>query len=242
MVERINSVTASTDVTASLDGNQLTLASVATGSTAKVVVAVGSGAFAVTGGDGAGTDYGVTSVLGTGPAISGSVDQAATQAKLTYDAGGATIAANATFTLTGKLGSTSIAVTTADSLAAAASRINLKSHLTGVTAAVDGTKITLTSVDYGTNASVDVDVTSGAFIVTGGNGDGTANGTNAVATINGRTISGNVAAVPATLIHQEAGGTIVGNATIKVTGSLGFASICAHRRTDLGSSPRCDQS
>jgi flagellin-like hook-associated protein FlgL len=225
VVGRINSVAATTDVTARLDGNQLLLASVATGSTAKVAVSVGSGSFVVAGGDGAGTDFGVNSVIGSGPAISGRVLTAAAQATLAYDAGGATIAADATFTLSGKLGSTSISVTTADTLTQAADRINLKNHLTGVTAAVNGTKIELTSVDYGTKANVGVEVTSGAFAVTGGNGDGTANGTNAVAVLNGRTISGNTTARPAQLVHEGPAGTIVGNSTFDLTGSLGTATI-----------------
>ena len=131
----------------------------------------------------------VDEVNGTSPAISGSVDTAATRATLAHDAGGATIAANATFTLSGSRGSASISVTTADTLSDAAGRINLKSHQTGVTATVNGTTITLSSIDYGTGAIVGVEVTSGAFAVTGGNGDGTANGTNAVATINDREIT-----------------------------------------------------
>jgi len=225
VAQRINDQTATTGVVATVDGNQLALSSRVYGATGKVAVSVGAGSFAVSGGNGAGTDFGVNAVMGTGPAVSGRVLTAATRATLSYDAGGATIAANATITLSGKLGSASITVTTADSLAAAAARINNKSHQTGVTATVDGTKIALSSVDYGTRANIDVDVTSGAFAVTGGNGDGTANGTNAVAVLNGRTIQGDTAARPAELVHAGPTGAIVGNSTFELTGTLGTATI-----------------
>jgi len=121
------------------------------------------------------------------PTITGSVTSAATQATLVHTGSGGKITADATFTLSGTRGSTSITVTNNEDLDDVAGRINDLSHTTGVTASVSGDDLTLQSVDYGSGASVAVDVTSGTFNVTGGDGDGTANGTDAVATINGMT-------------------------------------------------------
>jgi len=116
--------------------------------------------------------------------ISGTVTQAATQAQLFYSGTGGNVTADATFILAGNLGEAEISVTEGETLAAAAQRINDQSHNTGVTAAVDGNQMTLSSVTYGSRAEVAV---VGTFPVTGGHGDGTANGTDAAAVINGQT-------------------------------------------------------
>lgn len=221
---QVNAHTATTGVTAEADGNTLAIRSTASGADASVDLTVNSGAFVVTGGNASGTAYGRNAVHGDTPSISGTVDRAAERARLTYDAGGATIAANATFTLSGDRGSVSIAVTTADTLAAAATRVNQKSHLTGVTATVDGDRIQFESVNYGLDAEVELAVTAGAFAITGGNGDGTANGLNAIATINGITYRGNQAATAAKLVHEEAGGAISFNATFTIAGPLGTST------------------
>ena len=84
----------------------------------------------------------------------------------------------------------SVSVTKHEDLDDVAERINDDSHKTGVTAAVNGNQLTFTSVDYGTNAEMSITVSSGTFDVTGGSGDGTANGTDASAQINGLTYSG----------------------------------------------------
>lgn len=142
--------------------------------------------------------------------ISGSVTTAATRAQLVYTGSGGQTTAAATFTLSGNRGSVSIAVAASEDLDDVADRINAESHNTGITAAVEGDKLTLSSVDYGTAAKLAVSVTSGTFNVTGGNGDGTANGTNAVAAINGLsagdagiTINGNCVTVNQNGFHFE---------------------------------------
>ncbi len=125
----------------------------------------------------------------TGRTISGKVVTAATQASQTYSGNAANeVTANASFTLSGDLGSASVTVTTGETLSDAAAAINNVSHKTGVTASVDGAAhtLTLTSVDYGTSATATVAVTSGSFAVTGN-----ASGTNASAIINGKTITAN---------------------------------------------------
>jgi flagellin-like hook-associated protein FlgL len=127
---------------------------------------------------------------GTAPTISGTVSTAATQAELVTTDGSSQISADAVFTLTGDRGATSISVTNGESFATVATRINDEAHLTGVTATVDGTNLRLGSIDYGSNADVVVSVTSGTFTVTGGNGNGAATGSDAVATIGGIAVTG----------------------------------------------------
>ncbi len=71
-----------------------------------------------------------------------------------------------------------------------ATKINDDSHQTGVTASVDGDNLTLTTVHYGSDVEVAVVVSSGTFDVTGGNDDGTANGTDLAAVIGGLSYTG----------------------------------------------------
>ena len=105
-----------------------------------------------------------------------------------------------------------------------AEKVNNASHKTGVTASVDGDALTFRSVHYGTKATAAVSVSSGDFAVTGGNEDGTANGTNAVAEINGFLLAGDTPAANADLRHRETGESIAHDATIKLTGHLGSAT------------------
>jgi len=134
-------------------------------------------------------------VLDRGPAatatISGSLDTAAERAELTHTEGTGLITNDATFTLTGDRGSVSISVSNGESLDTVSDRINAEAHLTGVTAAVDRNDLNLSSIAFGTSASVQVVVTSGTFAVTGGDGNGNASGTDATATINGQSLTGN---------------------------------------------------
>jgi len=135
-------------------------------------------------------------VSGSTPTISGTVTAGATQAELVYTGTGGEITQNATLTLTGPRGSVSMSVTSGEDLEDdVAERINEKSHLTGVTASVDGDDLTFSSVEYGSSAEISVAVTSGTFTVTGGNGDGTASGTDASATINGTDAETGIATV-----------------------------------------------
>ncbi len=115
--------------------------------------------------------------------FTGSVDTAATQAAVTYTGVAGAIVADATFTLTGKRGSSSIQVTLGQTLDAAASLINQDSHKTGIVAAAAGDDLTLTTVDYGEQATLEVDVSTGSFDTAGTN-----QGTDVVAIINGQTI------------------------------------------------------
>jgi len=92
--------------------------------------------------------------------------------------------------VTGNTGSATISVANAENLTDVRDRINLESYQTGVTASVSGDTLTLNSVEFGTEANASVQVTSGTFAVTGADADGIARGTDAVATINGQSVTG----------------------------------------------------
>jgi flagellin-like hook-associated protein FlgL len=90
--------------------------------------------------------------------FAGTVTSAATQAAVTYTGAAGAITADATFTLTGKRGSSVVSVTSGQTLAAAADLINQVSHETGVSAVAAGDDLTLTTVDYGDSATIALDV------------------------------------------------------------------------------------
>jgi flagellin-like hook-associated protein FlgL len=138
----------------------------------------------------------VLSLRASEATLSGEVLTAAAQAELTYTgtAGNVSAGDTASFTLTGKRGAATIETTAGEALTDVRDRINAASHQTGIIASAAGDVLTLVSVDYGENATLEVDVDSGSFAVSGGNGDGTAQGTNARVTINGRTYSGGASA------------------------------------------------
>jgi len=127
-----------------------------------------------------------STVAGSTPTISGTVTRAAEHAELVYAGDpGSVVKLDATFTLTGDLGSAEIDVSEDEALSSVATKINDVSHQTGVTASVEGNDLTFTSVKDGSSAELAIVVTDGTFEVTGGNGEGTANGTDASARING---------------------------------------------------------
>jgi len=175
----------------------------------------------------------VYSTGGAAVTVSGSVIEPATRAVLTHQGlSDNRVEQAATLVLTGNLGSVEIAVAAGESLDDVAARINDRSHKTGVTAAVDAEQHTLSllSVAYGLNARVAVAVSSGTFAVTGGNGDGTAQGTDVVAVINGRTYGQSAPGEstpdqPAVLRHREETGTITADVRLRITGHLGSATV-----------------
>ncbi len=109
-----------------------------------------------------------------GPAVVG------THAELTYTGTNRYVTTGATLDITGNLGTTSISTTTSDTLEDLAVKINDRSVDTGVTASVEANTLTFTSAEIGANESVAVVVTAGTFAVSGGNGDGTADGIDTV--------------------------------------------------------------
>ena len=114
----------------------------------------------------------------------------ATQAELTYTGSSGQITADATFTLAGDRGSVVFSVSQNDLLTDVVDDINQQSHKTGIVAKVSGDSLELSTVDFGSRATLDVTVSSGTFSVTGGNGNGSDKGVDAVAIINDRTITG----------------------------------------------------
>jgi hypothetical protein len=118
------------------------------------------------------------------------VSTKATQGDVTYTGVSGQFSADATFTVEGKDGSVEFTVAQNDLLSDVADNINQESHKTGIVAEVSGDALKLKTVDYGSRASLDVSVSSGAFVVTGGNGNGSTASTDAVAKINDRTITG----------------------------------------------------
>jgi len=136
-------------------------------------------------------DVRVYSTGGNTLSISGDVTAMATQASLSYT--GDTddeVTDTAVFSLSGNAGTYEVSVAAGDKLSDLADEINQYSHKTGVTAVHDDPSDSLifTSVEYGSNAEVDVDVTFGTFNVTSG---GTANGSDATATIDSVNYTGN---------------------------------------------------
>jgi hypothetical protein len=96
--------------------------------------------------------------------FSGSVSSAATQSVASYTGTAGNIdSGDATFTLSGKRGATTVSVIDGETLAEVASRINQESHKTGITAEAAGDTLTFTTVDYGDNARLDLAVSSGTF-------------------------------------------------------------------------------
>ena len=184
-------------------------------------------------------DLRVYSTGGSALSISGSVTQAATQAELGFTGSSGLVATNATFTLSGNSGGVEITVTGAEPLSTLQTEINDNSHKTGVTASLEGDVLTLRSVDYGTDADVAVVVSSGTFTVTGGNGDGTANGTNVTAVLGGQSYTGdgNRLTIRQNHVHytlEFVGGVSGGFAPMTVEGgALTFAlsSDLKHRST-----------
>ncbi|MGC4004743.1 MAG: flagellin hook IN motif-containing protein [Pirellulales bacterium] len=193
---RVNAAAAQTGVSARVSGNQLLFESAARGSTADVSVENIQVAYvtSVTGVDSAQVAaFNVTSLTnGASETLSGQVTRAAGIAEATY-AGNflSTVKSNAQFTLTGVVGSRTFSVTALQSLSSVATAVNAKTAETGVTATVEGTTIKFRSVDVGSVAKVQFNVTSGTFAVTGLDGTGTAHGIDATAVVNGANLTAN---------------------------------------------------
>ena len=133
---------------------------------------------------------------------------------LRHDAGSGNITADFDFTIKGNLGTATITGTAVENLTLQqfADRVNAQSHKTGVVASVDGqlaNHVKFDSVEYGTRAVIEITPGAEPFATIGGNGDSTANGTNAAATINGFARSGDLPDRYSVLIHSTAAGTRV---------------------------------
>eukprot|EP00913_Durusdinium_trenchii_P023469 g22047.t1 len=123
--------------------------------------------------------------------VTGEVLQVGERALLVYEGGnGGVVSSNATFTLTGNLGSASYSVTQGESLTDVADRINAESLQTGIVASVDGDNLQLNSTEYGSDAEATIEVTSGVLGLLGLTGPETDYGVHAEARFNGVTYTG----------------------------------------------------
>lgn len=181
----INAESHNTGVTASVDGDALTFASVDYGYRTEIQVEATAGTFAVSGGNDGDNDSGTArgtdaTVVINGRRIEGNREAAAAELKHYRSTG--TITFNTQFTLTGNRGNATIVLSAGDTLADAAGAINDETAATGVTASVsqDGKTLTIASEHIGADQHVEVELVSGTFLITGGNSDGTASGADAV--------------------------------------------------------------
>ncbi len=160
-------------------------------------------------------------------AVSGYVDTAATQAEAYfYGSGGVTDAArDLTLDLTGNAGTEQLTLASGTSLDDAVTAINNLSNLTGIQASRDGDKLTLNSVHYGEDATVQVtgeydDLSALDTYRT--DADGITYGTDAVASINNLEYRSDAAA-EYRLRVATAGTTITGK--YEITGPDGSYTI-----------------
>jgi flagellin len=114
------------------------------------------------------------------------VTSAATRATNSYTGG--TLGGAATVTLNGPSGQTTIALDSGADTTAITNAFNAATHLTGVQAVrVDATTINFNTVDYGSDATLEFEVNSGTFTLATA---GATTGTDAIATINGQSVTG----------------------------------------------------
>lgn len=132
------------------------------------------------------------------------------------------LSAATSLSISGKEGTALITLASGSNIAAVVSQINASKGETGVSATASGTQLTLTSVDYGSDAFISVKALSGDDDVMATADVDTVNGTDAVVTVNGA-----VAAVDGTEIYYNGSGVslsatlvdnTVGTRTITVTG------------------------
>ncbi len=113
------------------------------------------------------------------------VTQQASQATDSYD-NSVPLAGDATLLVSGSRGTTTFTLSTGASTQDIVDVFNAASHLTGVTAEVNGTTVDLTSPEYGSAATIEIETLQGTFVTTEGN---SAQGTDAVATVNGQQLT-----------------------------------------------------
>ena len=191
--DRVNSETASTGVIATVSGNELEFRSENVGSSQNVSVTLDEITQYV---DVDGVNAAQVSnfnVVSSSPrstdTLNATVTRAATQGELSYSGFlGATRNA-ATFTLTGDLGSAEIETSNLELLTSVRDSINDVTDQTGVVASVSGSTLTLTSQGFGSSGIVEVDVQSGTFNTSGGDGNGNAAGLDALLNINGDSVT-----------------------------------------------------
>ncbi len=114
------------------------------------------------------------------------VTQQAAQATDSYD-NSTPLASDTVLVITGSRGTTTLTLTAGASTQDIVDQFNAAAHLTGIAAAVNGSNVDLTSTEYGTDATIEIEPVEGSFVTTAGN---SAAGTDAIATVNGQQVTG----------------------------------------------------
>jgi flagellin len=124
----------------------------------------------------------------TGDAVTVSIDVTTQAAQATNSYTGGTLAADTTVIVEGPDGTTTISLAAGADTQAIADAYNDVAYLTGVTATrVDANQVDFATADYGSAATISIEATQGTFDLTT---SGEVSGTDAVATINGQTVTG----------------------------------------------------
>ncbi len=243
LATRINDATESSGVTAKVVDNELRLQSVEKGATSQIRVdnVVPHYESSVEGVSAQQIDaFELTEIAdGSEVTLTGSITTAADEAHATYhgDTGGV-VASSATFTLTGDLSSAEYSVTEGESLTDVRDRINGDTLTTGVSASVDGDKLTFSSQAVGSGSSVQVSVSEispntevagvnasqfGSFEVVSSAADP------------GSVLKGKVAiaAAQAALVYEGSNGQVKDNSLLSITGNLGSTTILIVKNQSL---------
>jgi flagellin-like hook-associated protein FlgL len=172
VADAINQQVSQTGVkaTIALNGKDLVLSTDSAGSSSQVSLRVTSGTFAVSAAGGST----VTS------------QTAAEKALLQHIDNNGKLANNASIRLSGQLGSTVLVLKKNDTLAEVATSVNAQTGSTGVTAQVLGNTLEFTSTGANASAFVRVEVLSGSFPVSGGDGNGYDTGVDAATAVRGK--------------------------------------------------------
>lgn len=99
---------------------------------------------------------------------------------------GGALASDTTLTINGPSGSASVTIASGSDAAAIAAAIDGLQELTGLSAVENGGNVDFTTVEYGSDATFTIETTAGSFTLS----TGPTAGTDATATINGRSVTG----------------------------------------------------
>jgi flagellin len=114
------------------------------------------------------------------------VVQQAAQASDSYD-NSTPLATSATLVVNGSRGAATITLAAGATTQQIVDAFNDVTYLTGVSASVNGTTVEFSSTEYGSDATIDIQATSGTFVTAEGN---SAQGTDAIAEVNGQQVVG----------------------------------------------------
>ena len=239
----VNQQHSTTGVSATLQGNNLVLASDQVGSHATVrLQSLAPTSDSITGVN-AGQISSVnveSQAAGTSDAIAGTVVSSAEDAQLVYHgATGGTVAGTASFQLTGTRGSTVVTLTQGESLADVANWINQQTSSTGVVASLNGNNLLLSSDTPGSASTVQVNaIDRNAQISTTGVNTSQFSNVTTTSLDSGteQTLTGQVlqsATNAAVTLQGTSNGKVIDSATFNLSGSLGTTSVSIQQGESL---------